>query len=98
MLGFLGILGDRQAAALLDALDADRTVAVGTRQDDRRRVRAVGVGESAEEQVDGDAAAALGRELFADQVPVRRCQRLAGGNDVAMIGLDPGRPVDLLLS
>ena len=56
-----GILGDRQAAALLDALDADRAVAVGAREDDRRRgVRAVRVGEGAEEQVDGDAAAALG--------------------------------------
>jgi hypothetical protein len=92
VLGFVGILRDRQAAALLDALDADRAVAVGAREDDRRRVRAVRVGEGAEEQVDGDARPRSG-ESRCRSGAVRRRQRLAGRDDVDVVGLDATRLV-----
>ena len=79
MLGLVGVLRDRQAAALLDALDADRAVAVGAGQHDRRRVRAVRVGQRAEEQVDRDAPAALRWQVGQLQVAVGRRESLPGG-------------------
>ena len=62
-LGLVRILHDRNAAALLDALEADRAVAVGAREHDRRGVRAVGVGQGAKEEVDGNAPAGVGRAV-----------------------------------
>ena len=96
VLGLGRVLGDRQAAALLDALDADRAVAVGPRENDRRRARSVRVGQGAKEQVDGDAAAALGGDVGAGEVAVDRLQRLAGRDDVDVVRLHAHRSRDLL--
>ena len=58
VLRLLRILRDGQAAALLDALDADGAVAVRAGQHDGRRMRPVRVGQGAEEQVDRHRPAA----------------------------------------
>ncbi len=96
VLGLVGVLGNRQAAALLDALDADRAVAIGAREDDRCRARPVGIGQGAKEHVDGDAPAAVGRDVGAVQIAVRRGDRLAGRDDVDVVGLDPRRVAHLV--
>jgi hypothetical protein len=49
------------------------------------------VGEGAEEQVDGDATAAVGAQVGAREVAVGGLQRLAGWDDVDVVGLDLDR-------
>jgi len=85
VLGF-GILRDGQAAAFVDALDADRAVAVEARQHHRDRMRTVRVGERAEEKIDRDVPARgmLG-QVAEIEVAVHRPQRLARRDDVNRI-------------
>jgi hypothetical protein len=66
----------------------------GARQDDRGRARPVRVGQGAEEEVDGDAAPRLGRQVGAMQVPVRGLDRLARRDHVDVVGLDAGAFAD----
>ena len=87
VLGFLGVLGNRQAAAFLDALDPDGPVAVRAREHDGDGVWTVRIGQRAEEHIDGHALAAFGLQVGQPQVAVHRGQVLARGNDVDVIGL-----------
>ncbi len=87
VLGLVRVLGDGQAAALLDALDADGPVAVRAREHDGRRVGAVGVGQRAEEQVHRHALAALRFEGGQAQVAVDHEQVLGRRDDVHVVGL-----------
>jgi len=63
MAALLRVLRDRQAAPFLDPLDADGAVALGARQHHRRAVRAVRVGQRAEQQVHGDGPVRFGVAL-----------------------------------
>ncbi len=85
--GFLGILDNRQAAALLDALEADGPIAVRPGEHDGRGVWPVGVGQGAEEQVHGDALAAFGLQWGELEVAVDDGQVLARRDDVDAVRL-----------
>ena len=94
--GFVRILRDRQPAALLDALDADRAVAVRARQHDRRGMRPMGVRERAEEHIHRDPCPRAGVAVQ-PQLAVDRREPLARRNHVDAVRLrrapsSPARP------
>jgi hypothetical protein len=81
----VGILGQGEAAARLNLLQALRPVAASTRQNDRDRPLAPLVGERCEEHIDRVAVAArLNRLGQAQPIPVNG-QRLVGRDDVNRI-------------
>ncbi len=88
VLGLAGFLGDGQSPAFLDALDADSPVAVRPGEHDRRRARAVGVGQRTEKQVHHHPPAALGFQGGEPQVAVGHRHLPGGRNDVDVVGLE----------
>ena len=74
MLRFVGILRDRQSTPFLDAPDADRAVGVRAREDDRRRMRSVGISQRAEEQVDRYPPPVVAVQIGELEVAIAGCQ------------------------
>ncbi|RIH78425.1 hypothetical protein Mterra_03670 [Calidithermus terrae] len=95
VLGVLGALGHDDAVALLDPLDPQRAVGAGPREDQRDGPAAVGLGQAAEEEVDGHAPPPDELGLLEADVAVFDRQVLGGRDDVDVLGLDGDRPGDL---
>jgi hypothetical protein len=91
----LGCLGQRDAAVLLDAADADRAVRTRAREHDGYGVRPAFDGQRAEQEVDGEDAAALVRRHREVEHAVVHRQLPIGRNDVHVVALDGGGGGDL---
>jgi hypothetical protein len=95
VLGLGGILDDGESAPFLDALDADGAVGVAAGKDDGDGVGPVGIGEGAEEKIDGNALAAGAGQVGEGDVAVEHGELLAGRDDIDGVGQDAGLLDDL---
>ena len=88
-------LRDDDAAMLLQARDAGRSVAAGAREHDADRPLAVGLGQGAEEVVDDDVATAGARRLRQAELAVGHRQLVGRRDDVDVVALDLCQAGDL---
>jgi hypothetical protein len=91
VLGLLRILGHGQSAALLDALDADGAIAVGSREHHGRRVRPVSVGQGAEEQIHRHVAASVVGHVLQLEPAIPDLQDVARRDHIDRVLLDRDR-------
>ena len=89
------VLGDREPAALLDTLEAEGAVAIGTGEDDGSGMGAMGIGEAAKEEIYCHVAARAGRQFKERKISGDAAQHFAWWDHVNRVGADPGGFADL---